>query len=237
MPCTRGEELLLARISAAAGREHIGKRHATYAAIAHTKRTPAVPIRVVRRLLAFARNGRPSAAKGSAEARLDLYERGMTIAVKGRIHVVRYDTTAVFQMSTRHPSGSARGAATRSYTLLDAKGERVVLWGRPEAGDAEEWGPEIRRAVIHAQLPWAWAALGKGGRLTFGDIWLTKEEVGSGEVLARWPQVRQIEMRNEAIRLNINGNWHTLGPAVSHIPNFFVFFLLAERLRVGGRRP
>ncbi|MGD3109948.1 DUF6585 family protein [Streptomyces sp. YGL11-2] len=235
-PGTRGDELLLARISAAAGREHIGKRHATYAVIAHTHRTAAVPVRLVRRLRAFVRYGRPSVPKGSADARLDLYERGLTIAVKGRIHVVRYDTTSVFQLSTRHPPDASHGAAARSYLLVDAKGERVVLRGRPEVGDAEEWGPEIRRAVIHAQLPWSWAALGKGGRLTFGDVWLTEEEVGSGGMSARWPQVRRIELENDAIRLHINGNWHTLGPTVSHIPNVFVFFLLAERLRAGGRR-
>ncbi|MEU9117043.1 DUF6585 family protein [Streptomyces sp. NPDC048483] len=239
MPRTRGEELLLARISAAAGRAHIGKRLATYAAAAHRTHAQAGPIRgirVIRGLLAFARYGRPSARKPRADARLDLYDHGMTVAVKGRIHVVRYDTTSVFQETTRHPHGPARVGITRTYTLTDVEGKRIVLHGRPEDSDAEEWGPEIRRAVTHAQLPRAWAALGKGERLTFGDVWLTLEKVGSGEVSARWPQVQQIERKNGAIRLNIDGNWHRLRPTESKIPNSFVFCTLIERLRTDGLR-
>ncbi|GGU90179.1 hypothetical protein GCM10010211_65960 [Streptomyces albospinus] len=233
-PRTCGDELLLARISAAAGREHIGKRRATYAAAVHTTPSHAVPVRVIRGLLAFARYGRPCGTKAGAEARLDLYERGMTIAVKGRIHVVRYDTTAVFRKSIRNRHDSARVGTTRIYTLIDVDGERVVLQGRPADSAAAEWEPEIQRAVTHAQLPWAWAALDNGERLTFGDIWLTKEKAGSGEVSARWPQVQQIEMKDGAISLNIDGNWSILGPMVSQVPNLFVLCKLVERLRADG---
>ncbi|MFJ9850154.1 DUF6585 family protein [Streptomyces sp. NPDC101150] len=235
MPRTRGEELLLARISAAAGRAHIGKRRATYAATAHSTHAGTGPVRLVRRLLAFARYGRPSARKARADARLDLYDHGMTVAVKGRIHVVRYDTTAVFQETPRHPHGSPRAGTPRAYTLTDIAGKPIVLHGRPEDSDVEEWEAEIRRAVIQAQLPQALAALGRGERLTFGDVWLTLEEVGSGELSARWPQVQRIERKNGTIRLNIDGNWHKLRPTETEIPNPFVFCALVERLRADGR--
>ncbi|UQA91974.1 DUF6585 family protein [Streptomyces halobius] len=252
-PPTRGEELLLARISAAAGREHLGKRCATYGGAAHPAHAHAVPVRGIRALLAFVRYGRPSATKASADARVDLYEHGMTVAVNGRIHVVRYDTTSVFQYdttsvfqnSTRHPHGSARIGTTRTYTtytLTDVEGKRVVLHGVPENSDAEEaeeseeWGHEIQRAVARAQVPRALAALDKGERLTFGDIWLTREKVGSGEVSARWQQVRRCEIEKGAISLDIDGNWHGMGPTVSRIPNLLVFCALVERLRTDAAR-
>ncbi|MGW1372992.1 DUF6585 family protein [Streptomyces sp. NPDC002446] len=234
-PRTRGEELLLARISAAAGRACLGRRRATYAGAAHPTRTQTGPARMLRGLLAFARYGR-SAATRRTDARLDMYEHGMTIAVKGRIHVVRYDTTSVFEKSTRHPhgptrSGSGSGSTTRTYTLTDVDGKRVVLQCGPESGDAEAWTLEVRRAVIRAQLPRALAALHNGERLAFGGIWLTGEEVGAGEVSARWSQVRGFAIEEAALRLDIDGSWHRWGPAVSKIPNLFVLCALFERLR------
>ncbi|ARF58448.1 hypothetical protein [Streptomyces gilvosporeus] len=139
-PRSRHDELLLARISAAAGRERIGRRRATYAGVAQSTHAPPAPVRWLRGLLAFARCGRPSASR-SAEARLDLYEHGLTVAVKGRIHVVRYATTAAFQENT---------PTARIYTLTDVEGKRIVLIGRPGDSGAEEWGSEIRRALTHA---------------------------------------------------------------------------------------
>ncbi|TJZ54649.1 hypothetical protein FCH28_13100 [Streptomyces piniterrae] len=245
MPCSRGEELLLARISAAAGREHIGRRRATYVGAAHTPRTDAVPVRWLRCLLAFARYGRSSATRTGANARLDLYEHGLTVAVGGRIHVVRYDTTSVFQKGTRqHPHDSVARPphhshlrTTRAYVLTDVEGQRVVLLGRSEDSGTEEWVPAIQRAVTRAQLPRALAALERGERLSFGDVWLTQEQVGSGVMSARWPQVRQIDVDKEAIRLHTDGNWHTLMPTTSTVPNLFLFCALVERLRADGMPP
>ncbi|MFF4951445.1 DUF6585 family protein [Streptomyces chattanoogensis] len=250
-PPTRGEELLLARISAAAGREHLGKRCATYGVAAHPIPAPAAPARGIRALLAFVRYGRPSAARARADARLDLYEHGMTVAVRGRIHVVRYDTTSVLQGSTRHhPHVCARAGGTRTYTLTDVDGKRIVLYVGPEDGGVEDcgaedsgaegWWFEIRRAVTRAQLPLALAALGTGERLTFGDVWLTRREVGWGEVSARWPEVQQIEISHGAICLEIAGSRqrrHRTGPTASEIPNLFVFRALVERLRTDGAHP
>ncbi|WP_030066067.1 DUF6585 family protein [Streptomyces natalensis] len=216
----------MARISAAAGRERIGRRCATYAGAARTPHAPPAPVRWIRGLPAFVRCGRRSATK-SADARLDLYEHGLTVAVKGRIHVVRYDTTAMFRKSS---------PTARTYTLTDVEGKRVVLLGRPEESGAEEWGPEIQRAITHAQLPQALAALDNGARLVFGDIWLTRERVGVGEVSVRWPQVRQIDLGEGAVRLVTDGKGRRLVSTTSPVPNLFVLRALVERLRTDGMR-
>ncbi|MEU5424898.1 DUF6585 family protein [Streptomyces olivoreticuli] len=223
---TRSDELLLARISAAAGREHLGRRRATYAGAAHTAHARAPRDRGIRGLLAFVRYGMPSATNAHDDARLDLYDHGMTVAVKGRIHVVRYDTTSVFQTNTPHSHDAAHVGT--AYTLTDVDGERIVLRGRPEHGDAAEWRSEIQSGVTRAQLPRALAALDKGERLTFGGIWLTREEIGYGEARARWPQVRNIWIRKGAVKLDIDGTWHEPGSRVSEIPNLFLLRALVE---------
>ncbi|MEV6776928.1 DUF6585 family protein [Streptomyces syringium] len=228
---TRGEELLLARISAAAGREHLGKRRATYAAAAHTTHAKPSWARGIRGLPAFVRYGRLSATKGRDDARLDLYVRGMTIAVKGRILVVRYDTTSVFRTSPPHPYDPARSCA-----LTDVGGQRVVLSGRPEHDDVAEWRYGIQRGVTRSQLPRALTALDRGERLAFGDIWLTREKIGWGELCVWWPQVRHLRIREEAVELDIDGRWHGPGPAVSGIPNLFVLRALVEHLGSDGGR-
>ncbi|WP_414167755.1 DUF6585 family protein [Streptoverticillium reticulum] len=209
-PPKRGEELLLARISAAAGRAHLGRRRATYAA--HVDGT--WKRRGIRGLLALVRSGLPSAARANPDARLDLYERGMTVVVMGRIRVLRYDTTSVFRQDG-------------TFTFTDAEGERITL----SHGEEEEWVPEIQRAVTDAQLPLALARLGEGERLAFGDIWLTREGIGFGETSARWSQVQRIEIRDDAVVIG------TAETAASATPNLFVLRALVEHLRTEGGHP
>ncbi|MEU8579211.1 hypothetical protein [Streptomyces abikoensis] len=236
---TRGEELLLARISAAAGREGLGRRRATYAAAARTARTAHAGIRG---LLALVRHGGAAGpANGRDAARLDLYENGMTVAVKGRIHVVRYDTTSVFTTSVFRTEAARPGDAGRAgaaCALTDVDGERVVLRprGGPGPGGAPEWWSEVERGVVRAQLPRALAALAGGERLAFGAVWLTGAEIGWGEVRARWSRVRRLRTGPGpgVIALDIDGTWHEPAVAGSAIPNVSVLRALVERLGPGG---
>ncbi|MEV4506910.1 DUF6585 family protein [Streptomyces klenkii] len=156
----------------------------------------------------------------------------MTVAVKGRIHIVRYDTTSVFRASAT----DAPARAGTFCTLTDADGKRVVLHAGPEHGDAAEWWPEIERGVTRAQLPRALAALDEGERLAFGDIWLTREKAGCGAEWAPWPQVRHRRTREGAVELGIGGTWHGPGSGASEIPNPFVLRALVERLGPDGVR-
>ncbi|MFF7725631.1 hypothetical protein [Streptomyces sp. NPDC008001] len=233
---TSSEELLLARISAAAGRERLGRRRATYAAAAHTARRArgkALTAPGVRGLLALVRPGGFTRAAGPRDAaRVDLYENGMTIAVKRRIHVVRYDTTSVSRTEPMRPGGGGRGGA--ASTLTDVDGERVVLRCEPEHGEAPEWWPEVEQEVIRAQLPRALTALAGGERLAFGAVWLTREEIGWGEVRAGWPRVRRLRSGPRSVGLDIDGTWHDLGPGGPGIVNLPVLRALVERL---GRGP
>ncbi|KAA2250719.1 hypothetical protein F0L68_38865 [Solihabitans fulvus] len=93
-------------------------------------------------------------------ARLDLYERGLTVAVGGRLRVVCYDTTSGRQDTVRHVGGHT----VHVHTLTDLDGKTLELrgtWRRSWLGvvrhsgfgDADQWAPAIARAVAEAQAP------------------------------------------------------------------------------------
>lgn len=220
----RADELLLARVSEAAGRARLGRRRATY-------RAPLAEPGVWRAAVAGARRlVRAGSGSGTgAGARLDLYEQGLTAAVAGRIHVVRYDTTVVRRRRVLSPQGLAR-----AHVLVDVAGERIVLrhgdFDRPEA-----WGPEIHQAVTDAQLPRALAALAEGARLVFGPVWITREEVGSRAASLRWAQVQRIEILNGSVAVRAAGRWQVWGTVAAGIPNLCVLHALAERLAAAER--
>ncbi|MER5360071.1 DUF6585 family protein [Streptomyces sp. NPDC002785] len=226
----RDEELLLARISAASGRAHLGRRRATYRAApngATVRAGRGAAIRLLWRVVAegaccLRRAGGRTGA--NAGARLDFYEHGITAAVGGRIHVIRYDTTVVRLRRVLSPQG-----ITHAHVLVDVDGERVVLRGG-DFGHPEVWGPEIRRALTEAQVPRALAALAEGARLTFGPVWITRDEIGSRGTSLRWSQVQQIEMSNGAVAIRVAGRWQVLGSVASGSPNAFVLHALAEHL-------
>jgi hypothetical protein len=210
---TRDAELLLARISEAAGRARLGRRLATY---------PGSPRRADRRpcgaavFVLFGRWLVGTAARRTGGARLDLYEHGLTVAVQGEIHTVRYDSTSVRQ----HCAGHA---------LTDVDG-RPVPCGRFR--DAQRWWPEILRAVTAAQLPLALAALDNGERLSFGTLWMSRERLGSPHLSAPWTLIQRIEVRSGSLQLTIDGTRHDLGTPATDIPNLTVVRALAERLCV-----
>ncbi|GHF52298.1 hypothetical protein GCM10010218_37180 [Streptomyces mashuensis] len=243
-PRTGGEELLLARISAAAGRARIGKRRATYAATARTVPARTAPSRGAGGALAYpwhlcriwydrcARYVRWPAATAGTVARLDLYERGMTVTVHDRIHVVRYESAAVFQEVTRHRDDPAR--FTTAYTLTALGGECIVLRSTSErGGGTAAWGPELQRAVAQARLPRALAALRDGERLAFGDFRLSAEEIVCGKAAARWELVERTAIRNGRVEVHVGGAGPLLACDVSGVPNLFLFWTLVERLRPG----
>ncbi|WP_260475005.1 DUF6585 family protein [Streptomyces sp. WAC 05379] len=221
----RADALLLARVSEAAGRARLGRRQATYRPpLAEPGRRWAGLARA-RRLL---RGDRERAGTGPID-RLDLYERGLTVAVDGRIHVVRYDTTVVRRRRALSPQG-----LTRAHVLVDLDGERIAL-RCGDFGEPEVWGPEIHRSVADAQVPRALAALTRGERLDFGPVWLTRAELGSRGTTLRWAQVQRIEILKGSVAVRTAGRWQVWGSVTSGIPNLCVLRTLAEYLTAAER--
>ncbi|GAA3584889.1 DUF6585 family protein [Streptomyces osmaniensis] len=224
----RADALLLARVSEAAGRARLGRRQATYRPpLAEPGRRWAglAGLAGARRLL---RGDRERAGAGPID-RLDLYQRGLTVAVDGRIHVVRYDTTTVRRRRALSPQGF-----TRAHVLVDLDSERIVL-RCGDFGEPEVWGPEIHRSVADAQVPRALAALTRGERLDFGPVWLTRAELGSRGTTLRWAQVQRIEILKGSVAVRTAGRWQVWGSVTSGIPNLCVLRALAEYLTAAER--
>ncbi|WP_431677192.1 DUF6585 family protein [Kitasatospora sp. KL5] len=187
-----------------------------------------------------------STARKNSGVRLDLYDRGLTAVVKGRVHAVRYESTSVLQNTVRHTG--VGGYTSYEYTLTDVAGGKVVLRGRADGvgevaepgkfTNPREWGPAVQDAVTRARLPAAIAALASDGRLEFGRLWLTRHEVGSARESARWHEIQEVKVFDGVIRLKVAGRWRALtSAAVSTTPNVFVFLALAERLREHAHGP
>ncbi|MCZ4606477.1 hypothetical protein O3S80_22520 [Streptomyces sp. Lzd4kr] len=222
---TRADALLLARVSEAAGRARLGRRQATYRPPLAEPGRRWAGLAGARHLLRGDREGAGTAPID----RLDLYERGLTVAVDGRIHVVRYDTTVVRRRRALSPQG-----LTRAHVLVDLDGERIVL-RCGDFGEPEVWGPEIHRSVAGSQVPRALAALTRGERLDFGPVWLTRAELGSRGTTLRWAQVQRIEILKGSVAVRTAGRWQVWGSVTSGIPNLCVLRTLAEYLTAAER--
>ncbi|GLY79758.1 DUF6585 family protein [Actinoallomurus iriomotensis] len=168
--------------------------------------------------------------------RLLLFEHGLVcVGVGGRIHVRRWDSTTVYQNTVRHYRNGGYVRTTYSYRLIDPAGETLGLAGgfhRPE-----EWGKAIQQAVTDAQLPRAVATIQSGGTLSFGDISLNRETVSASGKSVPWRRIQEIKVKDGQVSLRVEGKWLSLTRTmVRSIPNFFVFYALAERLRLSAAR-
>lgn len=246
---------LLARIDKAATQAGLGRHVAAYPGVQPSRQKlgcmviAAVALAVA--AAAFAGGGYPAvsiialaplavvlyalvqhlvAAAKNEGGRLDLFEHGLTSVFQGRLRVYRYDATTVLQDIVRHTRHGAHMYTTYRYTLTDTAGESVVL--REGYVMPTEWGPAIQQGVTTAQLPRAAAALNAGERLDFGDIWMSRDEVGSGSKSVRWREIQEIRVQDGFVTLKVAGKWRGLTTtAVRRIPNFFVFRTLADQLQ------
>ncbi|MFG3052582.1 DUF6585 family protein [Kitasatospora sp. NPDC048239] len=193
----------------------------------------------------FAIRHERSTTRRNQGLRIDLFDQGLTAVVQGRVRAVRYESTSVLQYIVRHTG--AGGYTAYEYTLTDTEGEKVVLRGRADRmGEVAEkgrfsrpqdWGPAIQHAVTRAQLPGAAAALASGGRLDFGPLWITRDEIGSARGSVPWHEVEEIRAANGIVRIKAAGRGRGPGTAgVSRIPNLSLFLTLADRRRAAARR-
>ncbi|ATL65733.1 DUF6585 family protein [Nocardia terpenica] len=194
-----------AAIDAAADRERLGRHRGTYRAMLPN----AVWYTVCNR-----------------GTRLDLFERGLVVSRRGRVRVVRYDSTRLCRRVVRSAKDRVQHECSCDYTLIDTAGAPVRLQHGIER--AAQWGPAVERAVTEAQLPAARAALAAGERLDFEHFWMTATELGVGDRSVPWSRVSQIGVVGGWLSVRVAGESQPLESLpISLIPNFAIFRALS----------
>lgn len=164
-------------------------------------------------------------------ARLDMYEHGLVVIVRGAPRTIRYDSTVLKRSIVQLVRNPAPEQVSYSHSLTDSLGVPIVL--RQAIAHPERWGAVIDRAVTAAQLPRSIAVLDAGGRLDFEHFWMSAAEIGAGKRSAAWSRVSDIEVSKGWVSIHVTGGAKPLESLpVSLIPNFTVFLKLAERMAV-----
>ncbi|MGW4842795.1 DUF6585 family protein [Nocardia brasiliensis] len=166
----------------------------------------------------------------NGRVRMDLYEHGLVALVRGAPRVVRYDSTVLRRSIVEHASNPAPHQISHRYTVTDTLGDSIVL--RHTLADPDEWGPAIDAFVTAAQLPEATRRLAAGARLDFEHFWMTRTELGAGGRSAPWSEIAGVAVRKGWVSVHIVGQARVLESLpVSLVPNFTIFWRLAERMR------
>ncbi|RMI31972.1 hypothetical protein EBN03_17155 [Nocardia stercoris] len=172
-------------------------------------------------------------ARGGAgrDARLDLFESGLTVYHRGEeVVAYRWDTVQVHQRSI--PFEQAATASTDyAITLSGPSGAPTQIDETFEG--AREWTPIIQSAVTATQLPQVVAAIDAEQRVEFGELALHLDDLTHRDQVYRWEDVQTIDARHDLVRIKVAGQWKSLAP-VATIPNFYIFNEVAERLRLAA---
>ncbi|MFI8371520.1 DUF6585 family protein [Streptomyces sp. NPDC085466] len=172
----------------------------------------------------------------TGDARLEQYEGGLVVHLKGRVRVVRYADTTVLDNTVRRTQYGRTVSVTYSFGLTDTEGRNLVVGSVFTGGDV--WGPLLRRDAALAQLPGALVRLDAGERLEFGIVWLTAAELGSGRASAPWHLVSEVELEDGTLTVRAEGRRGALLVAPTrYTPNVSLLLALTETLRAAGPRP
>ncbi|MFD4371909.1 DUF6585 family protein [Streptomyces sp. NPDC058486] len=172
----------------------------------------------------------------TADARLEQYEGGLVVHLKGKVRVVRYADTQILDNTVRRTQYGRTVSITHSFGVTDTEGRNLVVGSVFTGG--EIWGPLLRHDAARAQLPGALVRLDAGERLDFGLMWLTATELGSGRASAPWHQVQEVDVKDGTITIGAEGRRSPLVVAPTRLTRDVSLFLaLTETLRAQGTRP
>ncbi|MFF0484609.1 DUF6585 family protein [Streptomyces sp. NPDC004435] len=172
----------------------------------------------------------------TGDARLEQYEGGLVVHLKGRIRVVRYADTTVRDNTVRRTRYGRTLSVTYSFGLTDTEGRNLVVGSVFTGG--EVWGPLLRHDAARAQLPDALVRLDAGERLEFGLVWLTAAALGAGRASAPWGLVSGVELEDGTLTVRAEGRRGALVVAPTRFtPNVSLLLALTETLRAAGPRP
>jgi hypothetical protein len=121
------------------------------------------------------------------------------------------------------------------YKLVLANGELVVFRGteqpdKPSSTDVLELGSLLQREVFDRRLPPAVEAINAGRTVTFGPLALSSSGITTANALVPWNAVRDLSTSAGHVVLTATGSSRPTTCAIGDIPNFEVFWTLAQNL-------
>ncbi|WP_199444363.1 DUF6585 family protein [Umezawaea beigongshangensis] len=145
------------------------------------------------------------------------------------------DVDAVRRVVTDNHVNGQYVLTVHVYELVLADGELVVFRGTEQPGrtsptDVLELGPLLQREVFDRRLPPAVEAIDAGRTVTFGALALSASGITTPGGLVPWNAVRDLSTRAGQVVLAAAGGRPTTYP-IGDIPNFEVFWTLAQNLR------
>ncbi|MBS2535413.1 hypothetical protein KGQ20_21855 [Catenulispora sp. NF23] len=162
------------------------------------------------------------------------FESGLTVlADQQQILVFRWHDTTALQRIVEHRRNGTLLRTTYQYQLTGPDGVPLTLAGG--LADPQKWGREIQDGITRARLPVALQTVASGSALAFGPIEVNRRTVTAGGRSVPWSDVERIKVDKGEVSVRVAGKWLALiRTDVSRIPNFFVFYALAEALRTSA---
>lgn len=166
------------------------------------------------------------------------FRAGLVAVTKDGITPVRWDeVAAVYQQVQQIHVNGVYGGTNHQYRLPLLAGGHVTFGGSvndqdPDKSDTsiDELGEAILREIPARHLQTALDTLNSGGEVRFDKITLTLAAITTPAATTPWPEVRDLVAGGGRIAL------YTAAPkpwqlTIAEIPNFPVFWTLAQELR------
>jgi Family of unknown function (DUF6585) len=119
-------------------------------------------------------------------------------------------------------SGSCKDPTAKGARRADPQAAGYVLF---------QFLTRVRDAVSATQLPHAIAALSRGERLSFGDLFISSAGIQTPKGFVPWPSIKAVNVIQGRVSVRQEGKFLALSSkGVEQIPNYPLFLTLAQTL-------
>ncbi len=163
-----------------------------------------------------------------------VFEHGLVHVDGERTQVIGWsEVTNVWRRVTEYYDTSMQKSKTRrtKYHVILESISSSPVHVNDEFTEIEALTDHIVTEVTRRQLPEAVRLVQQGQTLRFGPFGVGPHGIDNGRETLPWSQIRELQVIQGEIRIRKDGKWLSWSRAdVGDIPNFFVFFAVAQSL-------
>lgn len=171
------------------------------------------------------------------------FRAGLVAQTNDGLGAVRWDEVAeVYQDVSQFFVNGVYGSTNHAYRLVTQDGRHLHVGGSVNEQDPakslteiDELGEVLLREIPQRHLDTAVATLDAGGEVRFDKITITRRALTTPDATWQWHEVRDLAAGGGHIAVHTAGRKPWL-LKIAEIPNFPVFWLLAQELRAGKPR-